>query len=161
MDIKQTQQHAMKPTKHTVLITGGATGIGYAIARKFHAAGNRVILAGRSEKSLIQACNQMSGAEFSVSDISKPEDRDSLLQQFPDVNILVNNAGIQINTSILDSTPAQMEYELNINFLAAALLCRAYLPRMVQQTDAAIINISSGLAIVPKENASMYCASKA
>ena len=52
----------MTPTQHTVLITGGATGIGFALAKKFHAAGNRVILVGRREDVLRQAVEQLSGS---------------------------------------------------------------------------------------------------
>ena len=81
----------MTPTHHTVLITGGATGIGFALAKKFHAAGNRVILAGRREDVLRQAAAQLSGCQTAVADISQAADRERLVRDFPDVDILVNN----------------------------------------------------------------------
>ena len=151
----------MNPTHLTVLITGGATGIGFALAEKFHSAGNRVILVGRSEAALAQAANALPGVETCAADISLSEDRVRLIAEFPDVSVLVNNAGIQVNTAIVNSTPEAIEQELNINFLAPVLLSYAYLPLLMQQSSAAIINVSSGLALVPKEVAAIYCASKA
>lgn len=151
----------MTPTRHTVLITGGATGIGFAIARKFHAAGNRVILAGRSEIALSKAADALPGAETHAADVSSSQDRERLVNRFPDITILVNNAGIQVNKTIAESTQQDIEQEFNVNFLAPVLLSRAYLPRLLQQPVAAIINVSSGLALVPKQDAAIYCASKA
>ena len=93
----------MIPTQHTVLITGGATGIGFALAKKFHAAGNHVILVGRREDALRQAVEQLSGSlhdngarcGYAVADVSQAEDRARLAAQFPETSILIYNAGIQ------------------------------------------------------------------
>jgi uncharacterized oxidoreductase len=151
----------MNPTQLTVLITGGATGIGFALAEKFHSAGSRVILVGRSEAALAKATSALPGAQACVADISLAQDRETLVAQFPDISVLINNAGIQINKPIADCAPAEIEHELSVNFLAPVLLTRAFLPLLVQQPTAAIVNVSSGLALVPKEVAAMYCASKA
>lgn len=151
----------MKTTDHVVLITGGATGIGFAIAQKFHAAGNRVILVGRSERTLAKGAVLLPGALTCVADITQPADRARLVSEFSEVTVLVNNAGIQINKPIAELTPALIEYEHNINFLAQVLLSRAFLPGLIQQESAAIVNVTSGLALVPKEVAAMYCAAKA
>jgi len=151
----------MNHTQLTVLITGGATGIGFALAGKFHSAGNRVILVGRSESALSKATDALPGAEVCAADITIAQDRERLVNQFPNVSVLVNNAGIQVNRPIVESTPQDIEHELNINFLAPVLLSRAYLPLLLQQPSAAIVNVSSGLALVPKQGAAIYCASKA
>jgi uncharacterized oxidoreductase len=151
----------MQYTQLTVLITGGATGIGFALAQKFHSAGNRVILVGRSEAALAQAQSALPGFEIYAADISLAEARERLVAQFPDVSVLVNNAGVQVNTRIEDASPQEIERELNINFLAPVLLTRAFLPLLMQQPTAAIVNVTSGLALVPKEVAAIYCASKA
>jgi uncharacterized oxidoreductase len=151
----------MQHTQLTVLITGGATGIGFALAEKFHSVGNRVIVVGRSETALSKASSALPGVETYAADISIAQDRDRLVARFPDVSVLVNNAGVQINTPIAESTPEEIVHELNVNFLAPVLLSRAFLPLLVQQPLAAIVNVSSGLALVPKETAAMYCASKA
>ena len=144
-----------------VLITGGATGIGFALARKFHLAGNRVIIVGRSENALLKAAGLLSGVETRVADVSAAADRERLVAEFPDISILVNNAGLQVIAPIIESTPQDIEYELTVNFLAPVLLCRAYLPHLVQRKSAAIVNVSSGLALVPRETSAIYCASKA
>ena len=151
----------MIQTNHTVLITGGATGIGFALAQKFHSAGHKLILVGRTESALVKATNELRGAKFFCADISMPGCRDQLVAKFPDVTVLVNNAGIQVNATVQASSPETLTQELNVNFLAPVLLTHAYLPLLLKQPAAAIVNVSSGLALVPKQAASMYCASKA
>ena len=151
----------MTPTHHTVLITGGATGIGFALAKKFHAAGNRVILAGRREDVLRQAAAQLSGCLIAVADVSQETDRERLVRDFPDVSILVNNAGVQFTQPFATQTAEQIAQEININLTAPAQLTLAFLPILTAQREAAVVNVSSGLAIVPKETCAVYCASKA
>lgn len=151
----------MKPNGHTVLITGGATGIGFALAKQFHAAGNQVILVGRREDMLQQAAAQLSGCRFAAADIAHADDRARLLRDFPDVNILINNAAIQFTKPLLEQTEAEIEQELSINLTAPVLLTKAFLPQLLNQTASAVINVSSGLAIVPKETCALYCTSKA
>jgi uncharacterized oxidoreductase len=151
----------MQPTQLKVLITGGASGIGFAMAKRFHAQGNQVILVGRSEAALAQAASALPGALTSVADVAITQDRERLVLEFADIHVLVNNAGMQISTPIAQNTPELIAHELQVNFLAPVLLSRAYLPLLIKQPCAAIINVSSGLALVPKEASSMYCASKA
>jgi len=151
----------MQTTRHSVLITGGASGIGLAIAGKFHQAGNQVILVGRSEAALAAACKLLPGAQSCVADVSSGTDRARLVSLYPQVTILVNNAGIQFNDAIAQANEADIERELNVNFLAPVLLAKAFIPGLSQHPAAAIINVSSGLALVPKEDAAIYCASKA
>jgi len=151
----------MTPTHHTVLITGGATGIGFALAKKFHSAGNRVILAGRREGALRQAADQLSGCLITVADVSQAADRERLVRDFPDVSILVNNAGVQFTQPFATQTAEQIAQEININLTAPAQLTLAFLPILTAQREAAVVNVSSGLAIVPKETCAVYCASKA
>lgn len=153
-----------KPVKHSgqvVLITGGGSGIGLALARKFHGAANRVVLVGRSAVTLAQAAAALPGVETFVADVARDEDRERLVDCFGDTTVLVNNAGIQVNGMVTDSTPDEIEHELSVNFLAPVLLTHAFLPRLVQHPNAVIVNVSSGLALVPKKSAAIYCASKA
>ena len=151
----------MTPTNHTVLITGGATGIGFALAKKFHSAGNRVILVGRREEALRQAAAQLSGCLIAVADVSQETDRERLVRDFPNVSIWVNNAGVQFTQPFATQTADQIAQEININFTATAQLTLAFLPILTAQREAAVVNVSSGLAIVPKETCAVYCASKA
>ncbi len=151
----------MECSGHTVLITGGATGIGFALAKKFHAAGNRVVAAGRDPQKLTAAAAILPGIGTCVADVTLAADRQMLITEHSDISILINNAGIQNISPILDLTPQQIEHELNVNFLSPVLLCQAFLPLLLQRETAAIINVSSGLALVPKQTASIYCATKA
>lgn len=151
----------MNPTGHTVLITGGATGIGFALAKQFHAVGNQVILVGRRQEVLQQAQQQLSGSRIAVADVSQAEDRERLLRDFPDVNIVLNNAGIQFTKPFVSQTTEEIQQEMDVNFLAPVLLTQTFLPQLNRKSQAAVINVSSGLAIVPKETCALYCSSKA
>lgn len=151
----------MKHTDHVVLITGGATGIGFALAQRFHESGNRVVIVGRTAQKLAAAAAALPGVKTCIADISLASDRDKLVAEYPDASILVNNAGMQNISPILQSSPEDIAQELNVNFLAPVLLCRGFLPLLLQRESAAIVNVSSGLALIPKQTASIYCASKA
>ena len=151
----------MKTNGHMVLITGGATGIGFALAKQFHAVGNQVILVGRREDVLQQAKAQLSGCQIAVADIGKAEDRARLVQQFPDVNVLINNAGIQFTKRFDTQTDDEIAQEIQTNLAAPAQLTLAFLPVLRDKSEAAVVNVSSGLAIVPKETCALYCATKA
>lgn len=151
----------MRTTQHTVLVTGGATGIGLALAERFHRHGNRVVLVGRTESALASAASTMPGAEFMVADVAKAHDRMRLVQAYPRVSVLVNNAAVRFETPFDQASAAELAHELEVNFLAPVLLCGAYLPLLEQHSEAAIVNVTSGLALWPREVAAMYCASKA
>lgn len=151
----------MTPTGHTVLITGGATGIGFALAKQFHSAGNQIILVGRREDVLQQAAAQLSGSRYAVADVSKAEDRERLAREFTDVNVLINNAAIQYTKPLAEQTDAEIVQEIDINLTAPVLLTQAFMPVLQAKPNAAVVNVSSGLAIVPKETCALYCATKA
>ncbi len=151
----------MRPSGHLTLITGGATGIGLALARTFLAHGNQVILVGRSGAALQAAAAGLPGALLCAADVSKSEDRARLVALFPQVTVLVNNAGTQVYKSIEASTAQEIEHEITVNLAAPVLLAHAFLPLLRQHPEAAIVNITSGLALVPKQATAIYCATKA
>ena len=151
----------MKPDGHVVLITGGATGIGFALAAKFLAMGNRVIVVGRNEAALQKAKQLLPEISTCVADVSRDSDRERLVALYPDITVLVNNAGVQVYKPIAESTPQEVEQEISINFTAPILLSLTFLPLLRSRKSAAIINITSGLALVPKQATAIYCATKA
>lgn len=154
----------MKPVGHTVLITGGGSGIGLAIARKFHQLGNQVVLVGRSERTLANAAAQLVGAQTCVADVANADDRRRLVDAFPQVNILINNAGVRYPAPFASATEPDYLAELGVNLIGPIMLAQAYLPGLMQQArqaGAAIINVTSGAALVPREAAAMYSATKA
>ena len=151
----------MKPDGHVVLITGGATGIGFALAAKFLAMGNRVVVVGRREAALQKAKQLLPEISTCVADVSIGSDRERLVALYPDITVLVNNASVQVYKPIAESTPQEIEQEISINFTAPILLSLAFLPWLQSRESAAIINITSGLALVPKQATAIYCATKA
>ena len=156
----------MKISKNTVLITGGATGIGLELAKQFIAKGNTVIICGRRENKLNEAKALLPQLVIKQCDIGNIDQRRELynfcIEQFPTINILVNNAGIQRE---IDFRKGETEYlngdsEISINLEATFHLTALFTPHFMKQSEGAIINISSGLGIVPLVIVPIYSATK-
>ncbi len=156
----------MRTSNNTVLITGGASGIGFSLAKTFLEKGNQVIIIGRNSEKLKLAQSQYPALITYSCDISNRSERDDLIleieKKHKELNILVNNAGVQVNyPSIEDISSIQhIRPELNINLVAPIELTCLLLPILLQKETACIVNITSVLGIVPKKNAPIYCASK-
>jgi uncharacterized oxidoreductase len=152
---------------NTVLITGGATGIGLALADALVAKGNTVAICGRRRVKLLAAKRSVPQLQIKVCDVSRTTSRSSLLQWLekclPSLNILVNNAGIQRSVSFLKGArdlPLADE-ELATNLAAPIHLAARLIPVLEKQPEAAIVNISSGLGFTPLAQVPVYCATKA
>jgi uncharacterized oxidoreductase len=156
----------MKTTNNTVLITGGSKGIGFEIAKLFSAGGNKVIITGRDRQRLDKAVSQLKNTTAIVSDVSKKEDTAALVvtlhKDFPDLNMVINNAGHAILYDIGNSERAFdiAGEEILTNYLAVIRLNEQLLPLLKTQPEAAIVNVSSVVAIVPG-SLTTYSASKA
>ncbi|MDP4089381.1 MAG: SDR family NAD(P)-dependent oxidoreductase [Bacillota bacterium] len=152
---------------NTVLITGGASGIGLALTERFINAGSEVIIAGRREDKLREAKARFPGIHTRVCDVSDERDRLSLFNwvknHFHDFNILVNNAGIQQRINLLNAANSWSYYnnEIAINLDAPIHLSLLFAPVLLKRKSAAIINISSGLALAPGVWVPVYSATKA
>ncbi|BAY42844.1 short-chain dehydrogenase/reductase SDR [Scytonema sp. HK-05] len=157
----------MKITGHTILITGGATGIGLALAEAFLREGSQVIICGRREKKLQQAKLKLPSLHIMVCDISKDSARENLFKwatnTFPNLNILVNNAGIQKEVDLRKGAVdlLEEEMEIDINLKAPIHLSTMFIPHLIKQRESAIVNITSGLAFTPLAVVPIYCATKA
>ena len=154
---------------NTVLVTGGATGIGYALAEKFLDAGSEVIVCGRRKRKLEAAKRQLPALHVTQCDVAVESERKNLLKwattRFPDLNVLINNAGIQrqvdfTSPDIANRTPLKDD-EVTINLASQIRLCALFTPKLLSRETAAILNISSGLAFVPIATMPIYCATKA
>lgn len=157
----------MKMTGNTILITGGGSGIGKALAEAFHARGNKVIIAGRRADALEAVARANPGMEFRTLDIadaaSIPAFAQELTTDFPDLNAVLNNAGIMVPETIADA-PAYLktaEETIAINLLGPIRLTAALLTHLKGKADAAILTVSSGLAFVPLSLTPTYSATKA
>lgn len=156
----------MKMSGNTVLITGGTSGIGMALAERFLALGNTVIISGRRESKLQEMKARFPKLHTIVSDAGSPHDREELAkrisQKHPNLNILINNAGIQRKFNF-QKPEAWIETasEIDINFGGPVHLTALLLPQLLKQKEAHVVNVSSGLAFVPLAHMPVYCATKA
>ncbi len=157
----------MKLSGNTILITGGGSGIGLAFAKALTDRKNIVIICGRNVKMLEKAKEEGSTSNYFQCDLSSEEDQKKLVEfiqlNYPNTNILINNAGVQHNYTFDDQKDHRdlIENEVNINFTAQVTLTDGLLPILLKQTQSSIVNITSALAIVPKQSAPVYCATKA
>jgi short-subunit dehydrogenase involved in D-alanine esterification of teichoic acids len=157
----------MRTSDNTVLITGGGSGIGFALAQAFVEAGNTVIICGRDEARLARAAQQLPGCHALRCDITSEEDlqrlRAELESRYPALNILINNAGIQYNYRLAEEPDAlrRIDEEISTNLTAQVKLTVTLLPLLRKQESAALVNVTSALSVIPKESAPVYCATKA
>lgn len=157
----------MNMTDNTILVTGGASGIGLALAERFLHGGNEVIICGRREEKLQEAKERFPNLHIRVCDVSDKCERQSLAKwvtsEFPDLNVLVNNAGIQQRVNLLDAA-ADWDYyqqEIAANQEAPIHLSMLLIPQLILKKNATIINITSGLAFTPPAWVPIYGATKA
>lgn len=157
----------MKVEGNTVFITGGASGIGLALAERFAQAGSRVIVCGRRAEQLAEAQAKCPGLEAFVGDVGTESGRKAIFEKiqkdYPEVNVLVNNAGVQNRPPRLTEPQdwAQHEQELLINLHAPLHLSMLFIPHLLARPEATIINVTSGLSFVPLAFMPTYCATKA
>lgn len=156
----------MKSTGNTILITGGTSGIGLGLALRLQAAGNAVIVAGRRTQLLDDITSAHPGIDALVLDVEDPESiaraRDTLATRHPDLNILVNNAGIMLQENLLEPAEVQIaERHVAINLLGTIRMTYAFLPQLVGKADAVVMNVTSSLAFVPFPLTPTYSATKA
>ncbi|MEV1169163.1 SDR family NAD(P)-dependent oxidoreductase [Nonomuraea sp. NPDC049784] len=156
----------MKTTGNTILITGSTSGIGLGLAVRFLEAGNKVIVAGRRKELLDQIAIDHPGIDTIVLDVTDPTSiahaRETVTSTYPEVNVLVNNAGIQLPETLLDPDSLRVaEDTVSTNLLGPIRMVNALLPHLVTKEDAVIINVSSGLAFVPLPITPTYNATKA
>lgn len=158
----------MKTTGNTIFISGGSAGIGLAIAKKFSEAGNTVIINGRNEERLQTALKLLKNAIAIQGDLSIRADRQKIAQELkskhPDLNMVINNAGAAFMNDLSDSNnnPAEKAYdEMNTNYISVIDFTALVLPMLLQQEDAAIVNVSSIAVFRSNKYVPTYSASKA
>ncbi len=157
----------MKPTGNTILITGGTSGIGLALAQEMAGAGNTVIIAGRRASLLDQAMKATPGLIGLPLDMADAAGIAAfaarLVQDHPGLNVVINNAGIMQAEDMADpaASLAIAEATITTNLLGPIRLIAALLPHLQAQAASTIINVTSGLAFVPLALTPTYSATKA
>ena len=156
----------MKLTGNTILVTGGGSGIGEALAHRFHDLGNRVVVAGRRADALAKAIEGRPNMAAITVDVDSAEGvadfARRVLAENPDVNVLLNNAGIMRYEDIGTRRDlADAEATITTNLLGPIRLIDALVDHLASRPDAAIVNVTSGLAFVPLVATATYSATKA
>lgn len=159
----------MRLRDQKVLITGGSAGIGLALTTALKATGNQVTIAARGTERLNEVARAFPGIVAVRCDVSQDADLERLVEtarrEMGGVSVLINNAGIQFNDryarearqSIVDHVTS----EVGVNFAGLVKLTALVLPLLREEREAAVVNVSSVLALAPKKSAPVYCATKA
>ena len=156
----------MDLSSRTVLVTGGGSGIGLALARRLRNAGSRVIVCGRRADRLREVEAAEPGIGTRVCDLADEAGRRSLVDwavaEYPELDVLVNNAGIQRRVDLAAAQDAAgIRAEIAINLEAPIHLASLVIPHFRKRPNAAIVNVTSGLSFSPLARVAVYCATKA
>ena len=154
--------------KDVVLISGGGSGIGSGFAKRLHARGATVIIAGRTRAKLAAVAAGHPGMEVEELDVADPNSVAAcaarVSARHPDLNLLINNAGIQLMIDFANDGPHPPELlsrEISINLIGLIAMTDAFLPLLKQQPKARLVQVGSGLGFVPLVAAPIYSATKA
>jgi uncharacterized oxidoreductase len=155
----------MRMTNNTILITGGTSGIGYEIARQL-CENNTVIITGRNSDKLEKTKRKLKKVHTFQCDVAKPQEiialHDQVSKMFPELNILINNAGMMKKIDLQEGKDLNtLTEEIETNLSGTIRMSMQFLPLLKKQRKAAIVNVSSLLAFAPIATTPVYCATKA
>ncbi len=157
----------MNITGNTILITGGGTGIGRALAEALHARGNQIIITGRREAPLKTVADANPGMAWAALDVADPAAirafAAQVVKDHPALNVVINNAGI-MQAEDLTAEPFDLDVvdaTITTNLLGPIRLTAALLPHLRAQTAATVMTVTSGLAFIPLAATPTYNATKA
>lgn len=143
----------MKTSENTILITGGGSGIGFETARLLSDLGNTVILVGRNKEKLEAAAGQLRNVHYIATDVTNEQEVnklvDTVYKTFPRLNVLMNNAGRAVIHDVSNSPEGAViaREEMDTNYFAVLSLTNKLLPLLRSQSEPAIINVSSVVAV--------------
>lgn len=150
----------------TIVITGGTSGVGLAMVEQLQA-DNQVVVIARDQVKLKSLRDRFDHLVVYKADFQSIDQVEAVgcevVKDFPAIDMLINNAAMQAipRFSDADFDFLGIAREVNVNFTSVCCLCSLLLPSLLKESDSAIVNINSGLSIVPKTSSAVYCASKA
>jgi uncharacterized oxidoreductase len=164
--VSLSKSKKMELKNNTILITGGTSGFGLEFAKRLLELGNVVIVTGRDPAKLASAKKNLAGIHTFQSDVSNAEEIAALYEkvtaEFPQLNMLINNAGQMRKISLHDTSIglSDITREIETNLMGPIRMVQAFLPHLKQMDSAAIVNVTSGLALVPFPISPIYGATK-
>lgn len=154
----------MNLVSDTILITGGSSGIGLEMAKQLLALGNTVIVTGRNEEKMNQAkakYPQLYTYSVEVTDIESIKQLYvEIIRDFPALNVLINNAGMMNAIKFQTAKAERIADEVTTNLAGPILMTQVFLPHLLKQKEAAVLNVTSGIAYFAFDKAPIYSASK-
>ncbi len=156
----------MNLKQRNIVITGGTAGIGLELVRQLHK-GNALLVIASNEDRLEQLTREFPGimtCRADLAQLTEVETAAGAARRFFDrIDVLINNAAIQYTPTLIEESfdYASIQREVTVNFTAVCALTSLLLPSLIHDGEAAIINVNSGLGLVPKKNSAVYCATKA
>ncbi|HAO09137.1 MAG TPA: short-chain dehydrogenase [Chryseobacterium sp.] len=151
----------------TILITGGTSGIGLELVKQLTEQGAEIIITGRNMEALYNTKALFPNVHTFQSDVSNPKDIEDLFNTvttlFPDLNIIINNAGLMRLIDLQDKSLdlENINREISTNLSGTIQMVQQFLPHLLKKKSAAIVNVSSGIAFMPYSAAPVYSATKA
>jgi uncharacterized oxidoreductase len=151
----------------TILITGGTSGIGLELVKQLTEQGSTIIVTGRKQEALDDTKKRFPKIHVIQSDVCEPQDikrlYEEVTKQYPDLNIIVNNAGEMRLLDVQDGSKdlENITREIDINLTGTIRMVHQFLPHLIKKRTAAIVNVSSAIAFMPYSTAPVYSASKA
>lgn len=154
----------MDLTGNTILITGGTSGIGLALAKKFLALGNTVIVTSRRKVVIEQVVAEnpgMVGYDVDVTQLDSVNQLfESVTADYPNLNMVIHSAGMMRAINFFDVN-SPLTNEIETNLLGTIYIDKLFLPWLATKPNAALVNISSGLSYIASNAHPVYSASKA
>lgn len=156
----------MKIVGKRIVITGGTSGVGYEIVKKLHSC-NEVIVISRSASKLNALEKEFNGITAYPIDLTNLVEvesvADSIVKKFESIDILINNAASQHTPAFLDDdfNYESISREVTLNFTCICSLSYLLLPVLLHESKSIIMNVNSGLGLVPKKSSAVYCGTKA
>lgn len=150
----------------TVFVSGSTSGIGFGVAKQFLREGAKVYINGRTQDSVRHAVSQLlqiipqADIEGFSADFSNTDDIQQLIEQLPEVDILINNVGIYSSKTFWETTDEDWYRHIEVNVMSGVRLARHYLPSMLSKNWGRIIFVSSECATLVPEDLIAYSTTK-